>query len=163
MSISEAYSESCLLDGGSISSSSDVESKDWSQSLRLFLTQRFQKMTLYLMPLACVVPSWLLIGSSSSLAVLPLEPHLERSWQEEDLYSWTNNPCSRYQWWNIHVSYKPGTTGQPPVSCHHLWPDLRKPSVWDQRAIHAMRVFSALGQKLSKFRFCHIHVIKPFF
>jgi hypothetical protein len=38
-----------------------------------------------------------------------------------------------------------------------------KPSVWDPRAIRAMRVFSSLGRNLSKSRFCHIHVKQPFF
>ena len=44
--------------------------------------------------------------------------------------------------------------------CDQIW---KKPSVWDQCAIRAMRVYSTSGQKLSKFRFCHIYVKQPFF
>ena len=46
---------------------------------------------------------------------------------------------------------------------YYMWPDLRKPSVCDPRAIRAMRVFSSSGPNLSKCRFCHIHVKQPFF
>ena len=53
------------------------------------------------------------------------------------------------------------------LNCHRIWenpwyeklpPDLGKPLVWDQCAIHAMHIFGALVQKLSRSRFCHIHI-----
>ena len=43
----------------------------------------------------------------------------------------------------------------------NMWPDLGKPSVWDPCAILTIRVFGTSGQKLSNFRFCHIHVKEP--
>ena len=45
---------------------------------------------------------------------------------------------------------------------HNMWPYLTKPGIWDPRAISAMRVFITSSQKMSKSRFCHIHVKQPF-
>ena len=45
----------------------------------------------------------------------------------------------------------------------YIWPDLRKPGMWDERAIHAMCIFSTSGQYLPNFSFCHFHIQKPFF
>ena len=45
---------------------------------------------------------------------------------------------------------------------NNMWPDLGKPSVWDQREISAMRAFSNWGRKLSNFCFCYILVLEPF-
>ena len=37
----------------------------------------------------------------------------------------------------------------------HMWPDFGKNPLYEICAMHAMRVFSNSGQKLSKLRFCH--------
>ena len=44
-----------------------------------------------------------------------------------------------------------------------MWPDLRKPGVWDKRTIRAMHVFSTLSQYLSNFSFSRLLIQKPFF
>ena len=45
----------------------------------------------------------------------------------------------------------------------YMWPDSRKPSVWDPHAICAIHVFNSSDQNLFKTKFCHIRVKLSFF